>query len=206
MPSHRLQILNGGSPNYLRGTSYNSWLYLTFASSTIICQLTWFTGIKTHRSYHIQNCSCIPGIRCPWYAKTKHREYLHNAHLLQKQIWRHLPKLGRRRWRYFCSSLDPRKFSIWKIMRNLHLPTQLWPFRALTLYRNRSELEVGENLCEIVPQRQSRFKYAMNYQLASPSSEYDRLDALFSQQNLMLHWPRSMLLQIQDSTVPHTLI
>ena len=82
------------------------------------------------------------------YRRTKDNGDLRNARKAQRHIRRHFMKLGRKRWRSFSSTLDPRKplCKIWSIARGLKSPPQQrHPFRALALSIKRDELTVAEN-------------------------------------------------------------
>lgn len=87
------------------------------------------------------------------YRRTKKPDDLRNARRLQKKIRRLLTKVGRQRWRMFCSTLDPRKplSIIWKFVRNARAPSlQRYPFRALAPYLQQSDLVFAEEFCKML--------------------------------------------------------
>lgn len=84
------------------------------------------------------------------YRRTKAVSDLRASRRGQKFVQRYLEKLGRQRWRSFCSRLDPRKplSRIWQIVRAWpSTPTQQHPFRALAVYQNRMDTDVAEDFC-----------------------------------------------------------
>lgn len=61
---HDLVVLNDGSPTYFRGASMSSPLDVSFASSTLSGETTWFADIETHGSDHVPTYTTIQGMHC----------------------------------------------------------------------------------------------------------------------------------------------
>ena len=105
---------------------------------------------------------------------------------------RRLQKLGRRRWREYCSSLSP--FTpvprIWAVVRSFSGPvTQSNPFRALAIALNTPQADVADEFCRLItrpgititcPQFTSSKALANQKVRACFMSQHPQLDCEFS--------------------------
>lgn len=111
------------------------------------------------------------------YRRTKSAQDLALSRRAKRQVLRHLERLGRQRWRQFCSSLDPRKplSRIWHVARSLRTPPrERHPFRALALYQRRNEVDVAEDFCKmVVGTNQAQLPISEVFAPPSPNDQYD---------------------------------
>lgn len=119
--------------------------------------------------------------------RTKDPNDLRDSRKAQRHTRRHLQKLGWRRWKSVCASMDPKKplTNVWKIARGLKTPPQqLRPFKALALHKQCSEKCIAEEYCNMLTSSSNNLQLGSKANTVIPPPTNVRMNDPFSMQEM----------------------